>query len=291
VHSRTARAGFTLVELLVVIAIIATLVGVLLPAVQMAREAGRRGSCNNNVLQLGKGFISFESRQNFIPGWRNVSVSGTAGATYGWPVTLLPFIERNDLFRLYASGTAVDSLISLYACASRPVPSSVASPLAYAGNCGSGTAVKGDGVMLDTTAGRLGFDFISRGDGTSSTLLLTERCGPTVTTLAKWSSPQTAAYSSTTMTAAGVVHQGISVVPVVRVSRVVNAPNTVTSAATRYPSSPHPGGAVVLFCDGHIGFLKDAVGDYVYAQLLTSNMDVASATLVGLPPLNETDYK
>lgn len=58
--------GFTLVELLVVIAIIGTLVGLLLPAVQSAREAGRRNSCLNNQNQLGKSVIAFDGQKNVL---------------------------------------------------------------------------------------------------------------------------------------------------------------------------------------------------------------------------------
>src|SRR5687767_6652011 len=67
------RSGFTLVELLVVIAIIGILVGLLLPAVQAARESARRTTCINQMKQLGIALLNYESAKKCLPGGQYAS--------------------------------------------------------------------------------------------------------------------------------------------------------------------------------------------------------------------------
>lgn len=102
----TSRRGFTLVELLVVIAIIGVLVGLLLPAVQRARESARRSSCSNNLKQLGLGMHGYvAARKTFAKG--GSFPPGLSGTAAGWQfpytflsahVMVLPFIEQADLY-------------------------------------------------------------------------------------------------------------------------------------------------------------------------------------------------
>jgi len=66
-HRRRLRSGFTLIELLVVISIIGVLVGLLLPAVNAAREAGRRAQCANNIRNQGLGILGYANAKNYFP--------------------------------------------------------------------------------------------------------------------------------------------------------------------------------------------------------------------------------
>ncbi|WP_047817002.1 DUF1559 domain-containing protein [Rhodopirellula islandica] len=96
-QKKLKRSGFTLVELLVVIAIIGVLVGLLLPAVQSAREAARRMSCSNNMKQLGLAMHNYHDTMSTFPlGSYNLRETWPASGS-NWRALLLPFIEQGNI--------------------------------------------------------------------------------------------------------------------------------------------------------------------------------------------------
>lgn len=107
------RHAFTLVELLVVIAIIATLIGLLLPAVQGAREAARRIKCGANLRQVGLALLAHaDAKRTFPPGGVRCPTASFYG--HSWWVFILPFIEEQGVYDRFdktgkASGTQYQS--------------------------------------------------------------------------------------------------------------------------------------------------------------------------------------
>jgi prepilin-type N-terminal cleavage/methylation domain-containing protein/prepilin-type processing-associated H-X9-DG protein len=100
---KTVRSGFTLIELLVVIAIIIILIGLLLPAVQKAREAAARTQCNNNLKQMGLACHNYHNDFKQLPPGYTATATFVNGATdtspgWGWASYILPYVEQGNLF-------------------------------------------------------------------------------------------------------------------------------------------------------------------------------------------------
>src|SRR5580698_2871475 len=96
------RRGFTLVELLVVIAIIGVLIALLLPAVQAAREAGRRMQCTNNLKQIALAIHNYIDVNNVTPlhEYRYATEGGNQGnaGTHSWLCGIAPYLEQQPMY-------------------------------------------------------------------------------------------------------------------------------------------------------------------------------------------------
>lgn len=325
-RSTFLRGGFTLIELLVVIAIIGTLVGLLLPAVQSARESARRNSCTNNLSQFAKASMQYDTQRRALPGWRNTHPNTTlTGSSVGWPIALMPNLERSDIYRSYETATTTpptDPYISIFVCPSSPPDSTTAPVTSYAGNVGStaitnGSQMKGDGVLLDNVGNgatygpaRTAMDIISGADGASNTMMFSEKCGSLVTSNVRYNSaPPVAPLAQTNLqgsTASGIVAGfGLFGTPTAA-TKMINSGSSNVVGFIGQPTSNHPGGVVAAFCDGHTIFVRDTVSPWVYAQLMTSdskwdgsnfftnsaNVNSTLKLYSGTPPykLSEGDY-
>jgi len=183
----SAARGFTLVELLVVIAIIGVLVALLLPAVQSAREASRRMSCQNNLKQIALAVHNYHDSYLLLP---PASTNPNLGGSSGF-AAILPYLEQGNLYQQYdfAKGNSdpanlqvVSQRIKTYLCPScffiRKVPASgcdandrAPGTYAFSTNTGDPYGVS-DGAIVNALTPPTRFASVI--DGTSNTFLAGE---------------------------------------------------------------------------------------------------------------------
>jgi prepilin-type N-terminal cleavage/methylation domain-containing protein/prepilin-type processing-associated H-X9-DG protein len=121
-----SRLAFTLIELLVVIAVIAILIAMLVPAVQKVREAAAATQCENHLKQMALGAMNHETTHKYLPhgGWGFQCVGIPAkgfGASQpgGWMYSLLPYIEKVDVYNSPTPKQLVETPIPTYHCPAR----------------------------------------------------------------------------------------------------------------------------------------------------------------------------
>jgi len=313
--SVSRRHGVTLVELLVTISITATLAGLLLPAVQSARESSRRTNCMKNMGQVATAFLDYDGRQNVLPGWRNthpalrpaLRQSNPTFArvldanTPSWPIMLMPYLERLDVWKAWESVTQTQPvpssapMIGALLCASSPITNGNAAQLAYVVNAGTclvspptkRSQYRADGVFLDTVGeppagvsgsnvylpSRAGLAAMAAADGAGNTLLVSEKSAFSITQ-GSWNSVSPLATLTSAATAQPIATFSTASKTAVPVFGLIATPPTasrkVLNDLNGAPSSNHPGGVIASFGDSQTRFLRDTIAPHVYAQLVTS---------------------
>lgn len=261
-HPAFPRVGFTLVELLVVIAIIGVLVALLLPAVQAARQAARRMSCQNNLRQIGIGLHHYHDVQETFPigclemrYLRNPDGSRMYpdGVQIAWSALLLPFIEQDPLHKRIDFGKGYDSpqnadaaaeIVPIYIC-----PSVSRSSLRvrgrgvtdYGGIYGE-RITRPNNPPSGTMLYRRAIQIAEITDGTSHTLIVSED--------AKWPDGQW-------INGLNLFDQAFPI------NQAPSFENDIRSE--------HPGGAQGLFCDGSVHFLAETMDLETLGAICTRN--------------------
>ncbi len=248
----TNSNGFTLVELLVVVAIIGVLAGLILPAVQNAREASRRMQCSNNLRNQGIAVLNFENAKGFLPPGRN----RRNDVDWSWSFYILPMLEQHAIQEQAIQEKAWDDpinantvakILPIYRC-----PSSAKQMIGdtdYAGLTGSirGAALgenpfnRGALIYVDQVR-EFELPIASVTDGLSQTLCISESYDlPSPT--GRWAS-------------------GLNCI-----SHDVGTVNSREDGIR----SLHPNGANAVYLDGSVVFLTRYIDELVLTSLLTRN--------------------
>ncbi|MFO0819278.1 MAG: DUF1559 domain-containing protein [Pirellulales bacterium] len=284
---RRVSRGFTLVELLVVIAIIGILVALLLPAVQAAREAARRSSCQNNLKQIGlASHLYHDVHQSLPSGWISLDPAtkyplATGEPGWAWASMLLPFIEQANVsdgmirYPLSITDPVHDTVrvmsLPVFRCKSDPgratfelgteddptVPLVTLASANYVGVFGTTELHDCEGLPVGAICRGngafqhiMGVNFAEFLDGTSNTLLVGERSSRL-------------GYSTWT----GAVSEGSEAIA--RVLGIADhAPNHPGAHLDDF-SSEHPAGTNFLLTDGSVRLIIETIDLTVYQGMAT----------------------
>ncbi len=269
------RSAFSLVELLVVVAIIASLVGLLLPAVQRARESARQTQCLNHLYQVGVGLHNFEDAHAALPVGcidKRVPRTNPAGRQLAWSAAILPFLDERSLAEVLDMSAGYDdprnaaaaaTSLSEYLCPSTanaapgregPLvygPASTAMPyraaaIDYGGSYGAGqVSPSANGVLIYDRAVKLN-EIV---DGTVHTIAVLEDSGRGWGMDGEW----------------------------INGENIFDVSNAVNVQQDNEAWSDHPGGAMTLWCDGHAALLAETID----VDVLRANCTRAGEELVG----------
>jgi prepilin-type N-terminal cleavage/methylation domain-containing protein/prepilin-type processing-associated H-X9-DG protein len=280
----TRRSGFTLVELLVVIAIIGILIALLLPAVQQARAAARRISCENNLKQLGVALHNYHDiHRKLPPGYLYRPGPQGNHAGFSWGALALPQLEQGAVqdgldwnVPIFDSvnTTARETHLTVFLCPSDPVShdgfvemgTERYAMASYAASFGppdlDATQEKRDGVFSRNSATK----FADITDGLSNTLCVGERVnGPFRNGASHGNHFE---YETTWAAAVRDVNDPTDDHGHMVLFQTGHTPNHPASD-DRDVSAPHAGYANFLFCDGAVRVITDTIDFDVYTRLST----------------------
>lgn len=260
------QAGLTLVELLVTLAIIGTLVALLLPAVQAAREAARRAQCAGNLRQIGIALANYHEAFTTFP----IGCRDNRGLQTAWSVPLLAFVEEQHVWHAFDPSAAYNSarnriaagtVVSSYLCPSTTTAPGRRGPTSGDVD-GNGRWDPGDGLAWIDYGGMFGVgdprlelgngvmiydEPIAAGqvlDGLSHTIIVGEDTGRSVTQHGTWADGQ----------------------------NVFDQTGPVGRTQNNELFSDHPHGAHALFCDGSVHMLSGSTELKVLFALCTRAM-------------------
>ena len=156
-----SKPGFTRIDLVAALFVAFMAVALLLPGCEQQQVGRRRAECRNNEEMLAKALLSFESANHQFPGYRQELAKNDAG----WGVMILPYIDRNDLWRQWQQGKVAKARITRTICPLDPPPST--GPEDGWSSYSANARVCGDGTGLTLA-------YINSKDGAANTLLLGE---------------------------------------------------------------------------------------------------------------------